>query len=113
MGTSQAVKDFGAMMVEQHTASSDKLKAAVSQVGDSLRVAPTLTSLQQGQIEQLRTAGANFDAMYAQQQVNAHESALELLQTQAQAGTVEPLRTFAAEAATTVEAHLEQARELP
>src|SRR5262245_4832207 len=36
MGTSQAVKDFGAMMVKDHTASSDKLKAAVAAAGSGL-----------------------------------------------------------------------------
>ena len=51
--------------------------------------------------------------MYAQQQVNAHQTALALLQAQAQSGTVAQLRDFAAETATAVEGHLERARELP
>jgi putative membrane protein len=111
LGESEAVKDFGAMMVRDHTASSDKLRAAVADAG--LAVAPELTALQQGRLEQLRGAGENFDAMYAQQQVNAHEAALSLLRTQAESGTLVPLKAFAAEAATAVEGHLARARELP
>src|SRR6188768_1052634 len=82
MGKSQAVKDFGAMMVKDHTTSSDKLKAAVAEAGNGLAVAPALTPVQQGNLDQLRGAGENFDAMYAQQQVDAHETALGVLQAQ-------------------------------
>lgn len=112
MGESQAIKDFGAMMVRDHTASSDKLKAAVAEAGNGLTVNPTMTRVQQGLLEQLRTGGENFDAMYAQQQADAHETALGVLQTQAQSGTVAQLKAFAAETAAVVEGHLEQARAL-
>lgn len=112
MGESQAIKDFGAMMVKDHTASSDKLKAAVAEAGNGLTINPTMTRVQQGLLEQLRTGGENFDAMYAQQQADAHETALGVLQTQAQSGTVARLKAFAAETAAVVEGHLEQARAL-
>ena len=113
MGESDKVKAFAATMIRDHTASSDKLKAAVAEAGNGLAVAPELTPLQQGDLDQLRGAGDNFDAMYAQQQLHAHEAALALLQAQAQSGTVEQLKTFAGEAATVVEGHLDQARQLP
>jgi putative membrane protein len=113
LGQSQSVKDFGAMMVRDHTRSSDKLKAAVAEAGADLSVAPALSALQQSILDQLRGAGENFDAMYALRQANAHETALALLRRQAESGTVEPLKAFAAETAPVVEGHLEQARELP
>lgn len=112
MGQSEAVKDFGAMMVEDHTISSDKLKTAVAAAGNGLAVNPAMTPVQQGLLDQLRTAGENFDAMYVQQQVDAHETALGVLQAQAQSGTVEQLKTFAADTATVVEGHLDHARGL-
>jgi putative membrane protein len=112
MGKSQAVKDFGAMMVKDHTTSSDKLKAAVGEAGNGLAVTPAMTPVQQGLLDQLRGAGENFDAMYAQQQVDAHETALATLQAQAQSGTVEQLRTFAADTAKVVQGHLDHARSL-
>jgi len=63
-------------------------------------------------LDALRNAGDQFDQTYLQQQVTAHEQALTLLQGQAERGTVEPLKAFAAEAAPVVEGHLEQVREL-
>ena len=100
------------MMVKDHTTSSDKLKAAVSEAGNGLAVAPKLTPVQQGNLDQLRGAGENFDAKYAQQQVGAHETALGVLQAQAQSGTVAQLKTFAADTAKVVEGDLDHAREL-
>jgi putative membrane protein len=110
---SDKVKAFAAMMIKDHTASSDKLKAAVAEAGGGLTVAPALPGNLQGQLDQLETAGVNFDAMYAQQQVDAHETALGVLQAQAASGTVAQLKPFAGEVATVVEGHLAEARELP
>lgn len=111
MGTSQEIKDFGAMMVEDHTTSSNNLKAAATEAG-GLTVPTAMLPRHQQQLDALRSAGANFDSLYAQQQVAAHEEALNLLQTQAQSGTAEPLAAFATETAPVVEGHLEHIREL-
>jgi putative membrane protein len=112
-GKSDKVKAFAAMMIKDHTASSDKLKAAVAEAGGGLTVAPALTPVQQGLLDQLKTGGENFDAMYAQQQVDAHETALGVLQAQAASGTVAQLKAFAGEVAPIVETHLGHARDLP
>ena len=112
MGQDQAIKDFGEMMVMDHTSSSEKLKAAVAQGGASLSVPPDMLPKHQQQLDALRNAGDNFDSIYAQQQVAAHQEALNLLQDQASTGTIESLKAFAAETAPVVEGHLEQAREL-
>jgi putative membrane protein len=112
-GKSDKVKSFAAMMIKDHTASSDKLKKAVGEAGNGLAVNPALTPVQQGLLDQLKTAGENFDAMYAQQQVDAHEKALALLQEQAASGTVAQLKAFAGEVAPIVEGHLGHARDLP
>jgi putative membrane protein len=111
-GASDAVKEFGAMMVKDHTASSDKLKAAVSEADDGLTVPTAMQPKHQQQLDALRNAGDQFDALYAQQQQAAHQEALSLLQQQADSGTVAQLKAFAAEAVPVVEAHLEHAREL-
>lgn len=112
MGQSDAVKSFAAMMIEDHTASSDNLRAAAGQA-DGVTIAPGLTPKQESDLEALRGAGENFDTVYAQQQVAAHEAALSLLQGYAQNGTVEPLKAFATQTATVVEGHLGEARDLP
>lgn len=112
MGASDAVKEFGAMMETEHTASSDKLKAAVAEGGAGLAVPPAMLPKHKQQLDALRSAGDQFDALYAQQQVAAHEEALSLLEQQADSGTVASLKAFAGEAVPVVEGHLAQAREL-
>jgi len=111
-GTSQAVKDFGEMMVTEHTDSSAKLKAAAAET-PGVTVNPQLTPQQQSNLDALRNAGDNFDALYAQQQVAAHEMALQLLQNYGTSGDSEPLKAFATSTAPVVEGHLAMARELP
>ena len=112
MGTSAAVKEFGAMMEKDHAASSEKLKAAAADANQGLSVPTAMQPKHQQQLDALRGAGANFDTLYAQQQQAAHQEALNLLNSQAQAGTVASLKAFAAEAQPVVQGHLEHAREL-
>lgn len=112
MGSAQAVKDFGAMMERDHTKSTADLKTAAGQV-DGVTVAPQMTAKQQSDLAALRDAGANFDSVYKQQQVAAHEAALRLMQTQAETGEAAPLKAFASKTAPVIEGHLGMARDLP
>jgi putative membrane protein len=113
MGKSQKVKDFAAMMIKDHTASSEKLKAAAGKTQPPLTVAPALTPDQKAKLDTLRAAGDDFDKLYAEQQVAAHEEALTALKSQADAGSAPALKEFATATATVVGHHLEMARELP
>lgn len=112
-GASQKVKDFGAMMVKDHTESSAKLKAAATKAGLAVTVAPTLSAAQAENLGLLRNAGSDFDQIYAAQQVAAHETALTSLRQQAAEGAAQPLQEFARSTAMIVEHHLETAKELP
>lgn len=112
LGTSQAVKDFGAMMVRDHTKSSADLKSAVATAGNGLALAPEMTPQQRSNLEALRNAGERFDAVYQDQQIAAHEAALAVLRGYATSGTVDPLKTFAGQTASVVEGHLDHARNL-
>jgi putative membrane protein len=112
-GKAEAVKSFGEMMVMDHTNSSAKLKAAVTEAGNGLMVPAEMTAKHQSQLTELQNAGDDFDATYARQQVMAHQEALSLLQNQAQSGTAAPLKAFAAQTAPVVETHLKQAQSLP
>lgn len=111
-GTSEAVTSFAAMMIEDHTASTDNLRDAAAQATD-VTLDPQMTPQQQQDIEALRNAGDDFDDTYAQQQVAAHEAALSLLRDYSASGDVEALRAFARDTAAGVESHLAEARELP
>ena len=111
-GTSDKIKAFAAMMIKDHTASSDKLKQAAATI-DGVTVAPALTTKQQMDLDTLKDAGDQFDALYAQRQVAAHNEALTLLQGYADNGTENALKTFASDAVPVVQHHLDEAKQLP
>jgi putative membrane protein len=112
MAKSQAVKDFGAMMLKDHTKSTADLKAAAAKI-DGIIVSPKLSASQQADLEALKMAGEGFDSAYKAQQVAAHEKALSLLQRFRAGGDAEPLKEFASKTAPVVEGHLAHVRGLP
>lgn len=108
-----AVKEFAAMLVKDHTKSTADLKTAAGQASPAITPAPALNPEQQANLDALRVAsGADFDRLYLQQQVPAHEAALSMLQGYAAAGDVQPLKEFASKTAPVVQQHLEHARSL-
>ncbi|GAB7258335.1 DUF4142 domain-containing protein, partial [Polaribacter sp. OB-PA-B3] len=73
-----------------------------------------MTAEQQAQLAELKAAAPQqMPAIYARQQVAAHEKALAMLQTYAQSGDAKPLMDFAGKTAQVVSHHLEEARRLP
>ena len=103
----QKFKDFGKMMVEHHTASTDKLKAAGAKASPAITPSPALNAEQEANLEALRAADdAAFDALYKTQQVAAHEKALATVKDYAASGDVPELKKFAGEAEKIVQAHL-------
>jgi putative membrane protein len=103
----QGLKDFGKLMVEHHTASTEKLKAAGAKASPAIAPSPALTVEQEANLEALRKAeGAAFDTAYKTQQVAAHEKALTLVKGYAADGDVPELKKFAGEAEKIVQAHL-------
>jgi putative membrane protein len=110
-GQAQAVKDFGAMMVKDHTASSTEMKPLAQAANVTL---PTeMDERRQGMIDNLRAASAaDFDATYIDQQVAAHQEAHNLLSGYAQDGENAELKAFAAKTAPIVQGHLEKARSM-
>ena len=103
----QKFKDFGKLMVEHHTASTDKLKAAGAKASPAITPSPALNTEQEANLEALRQADdAAFDALYKTQQVAAHEKALAAVKDYAASGDVPELKKFAGEAEKVVQAHL-------
>lgn len=110
-GKSKEVKDFGAMMVAEHTKSSTELKAAAKSA-EGVTAPAALDARKQADLDALKSAGDNFDATFKQQQVAAHTATLALLRSYADGGDNEALKAFAAKTAPVVEKHLEAARKL-
>jgi putative membrane protein len=110
-GQSAGVKDFGKMMVTDHTAMSNQMKPLVTAAG---KTAPTgLDERRKGLIDNLNAASpADFDKAYLSQQEAAHSEALTLMQGYADNGDDAGLKGAAAKAVPKVQAHLDKVREL-
>lgn len=110
-----ATRSFAQMMIRDHQKSSDELRKTTSQVDKvTLDETPAMTAEQQAQLAELKAAAPEqMPAIYARQQVAAHEKALAMLQTYAQSGDAKPLMDFAGKTAQVVSHHLEEARRLP
>jgi len=104
-GQSADVKAFGKTMVTDHTALSNAMKSLIIAAGKS---APTgLDERRKGLIDNLNAAApADFDKVYLDQQVAAHNEALTLMQGYADHGDDAGLKAGAAKALPKIQAHL-------
>lgn len=106
-GSTQAVKDFGAMMVKDHSAANDKLKTLASGEGIDL---PTTSSTSQmaskAKLELL--SGDSFDKAYIKNQISAHRQTVSLLKKEASSGQDAKAKAFATEVLPTVTGHLKK-----
>jgi len=110
-GQSADVKAFGKTMVTDHTALSNAMKPLIIAAGKS---APTgLDERRKGLIDNLNAAApADFDKVYLDQQVAAHNEALTLMQGYADRGDDAGLKAGAAKALPKIQAHLDHVQGL-
>jgi len=103
------IKSFASMMIEDHTASTAKIKTAASEANPAITPNPALTDDQNQKLADLQNlSGADFDKEYASQQVDAHQDALSLMTLYADHGDVASLKTAAADIRPKVQAHLDR-----
>ena len=106
------VKKFAADMVAAHTKSTAALKKAIADAGQTTLVVVTVLPADlQAKLDDLKKA-ANFDKAYLENQVDAHQGALNLMQRYAQDGDVPAIKAFAAATAPTVQQHYDHAKTL-
>ncbi|MGA0604797.1 DUF4142 domain-containing protein [Phenylobacterium sp. VNQ135] len=104
---SPMVKQMGAMLVKDHTMTTNKLMDTLTALGRPMNP-PGLDARRRTMIDQLAKAdGAAFDRLFTQQQITAHQEALALHTGYSQNGTVPQLKTVASDAATVVQGHLQ------
>jgi|APAra7269096661_1048516.scaffolds.fasta_scaffold00127_91 putative membrane protein len=107
------VKKFAATMIDAHTGSTAKIKAAATKATPAIKPDPTLTSDQQSKLDDLgKLKGADFDKAYVDGQISAHEDALSLMKSYADKGDTTSLKTAAGEIAPKVQEHLDMAKKL-
>jgi putative membrane protein len=109
--TDPKVKDFGAMMVKDHSAANQKLQALAASKQISLphhgSVAEVATKTK---LEALR--GHTFDKSYIKSQVKAHTETVALLRKEIASGQDADAQAFARSILPTVESHLQAVRTL-
>lgn len=110
-GTAADVKSFAAMMVTDHTAANDKLRAIAEQKKLKVSTDAQLMDKAKTMILDLRTA-KSFDQAYANNQVKAHEATIEIFEDEIKNGDDADLKAFATQTLPTLKAHLEQAKAL-
>jgi putative membrane protein len=105
------VKAFGQMLVTDHTATSNEMKPLAAAAGET---APTeMDERRKGLLDNLRAASAaDFDRVFLDQQVAAHQEAITLHRGYADNGEDAQLKAFAGRTVPKLEQHLERARQL-
>ena len=112
MGQRHDVREFGAMMVRDHTRTTAALKAAIRRSGLPAPPPPVLRPDQQQMLAQLRNAGRGFDLVYVDQQIKAHQAALSVMTAYAAGGGEAAIKAAAADTVPIVRRHLAMAERL-
>jgi putative membrane protein len=106
-------KDFANRMVADHTQSTQTLVTAASQAGLPAAPPPALDSRRQAMLDQLKSAPTpDFDRLYLQQQLMAHDEALRLHENYAKSGDNAALRPVAGQVAGVVRQHIVMLKDL-
>jgi putative membrane protein len=108
-GNSQQVKDFGAMMVKDHSAANEKLQALASSKDITL---PTSASVGQmaskAKLDVL--SGDTFDKSYVKGQIRAHRNTIALFRKEINSGQDADAKAFASATLPTLRAHFKAIR---
>ena len=100
------IRDFGAMMVKDHSAANEQLKALAASKNVTL---PTHVSASQEATKTKLHAltGNAFDKSYVKGQISAHEDTIKLLNKEIASGQDADAKAFAKKVLPTVQEHLQ------
>jgi putative membrane protein len=111
IGTSDAVKQFGRRMVEDHTRVNEELKQLATAKGVTLPTA--LDMKHQQEVSKLaRLKGADFDKAYSKKMLSDHQKDVAAFEKQSTGGSDAEVKAFAAKALPTLQEHLTLAKAL-
>ncbi len=110
-GSSQAVKDFGAMMVKDHTAANNKLMKIAAAKNIELPKGPGMMNKAKEEKADLKS-GDSFDKDYIKGQIKAHEDTVKLLQNEIDSGKDADAQAFAKEVLPKVKTHLDKINQI-
>ncbi|HEY4445873.1 MAG TPA: DUF4142 domain-containing protein [Steroidobacteraceae bacterium] len=107
--SSQRVKDFGAMMVADHTAANDKLKAIAASKNIKLPTSPSVGQMAtKAKLEVL--SGDTFDKSYIKSMIADHEEDIKEFKKESVSGQDADAKAYATATLPTLEAHLKKIR---
>jgi putative membrane protein len=110
-GSSDAVKQFGQRMVEDHTKANRELKEAATQ--EHVTLPTEMDSKDQSTYDALsKLSGAAFDQAYARDMVKDHQQDVTEFSSEAANGQKEAIKNFASQTLPTLKDHLKQAKEM-
>ncbi|MEI9920979.1 MAG: DUF4142 domain-containing protein [Bacteroidota bacterium] len=108
-GVSQQVKDFGKMLVEDHTKANEELKALAQTKNISLPT--TLGEDCQKKYDDIASkSGKDFDQAFTDHMVKDHKKDIDLFKKEADKGDDPDLKSWAAGKVPTLQHHLDMAR---
>jgi putative membrane protein len=111
MGSTQGVKDFGKMLVDDHSAHKDK----VMQLAQSMNVTlPTGTTAAADSELKMATSmsGMGFDKDFVTAMVKDHKAAIDMFQQEADSSDPAPVTDLAKATLPTLKKHLQTAQSL-
>lgn len=107
------VKALAEMIITDHTASSTKLKERAPAEAPNVAIPTALDQRRMGMLDNLRAAtAADFDRVYLDQQIAAHNEALTLHRGFSDHTETPQLAALAREVTPKIEMHLQRAQEL-
>lgn len=111
-GTSEAVKQFGQRMVDDHSKANEELMSLASSKGMTLPTA--LDDKHQKDVAKLSAmSGAEFDRAYAKMMLKDHEKDVKEFERQSTKAGDPELRAFVTKTLPTLQEHLQMVRTLP
>ena len=111
-GMSDAVKQFGQRMVDDHSKANSELMSLASSKGITLPTA--LDEKHQKDVTKLSAmSGAEFDRAYSKMMLSDHNKDVSEFEKQSTKGTDPDLKAFASKTLPTLQEHLQMAKALP
>jgi len=109
--SSDAVKQFGQRMVDDHSKANEQLKQAAAK--SNIEVPASLDSKHQSRIDKLaKLSGPEFDKAYLKDQVKDHENDVDKFKDEAQNGSDPNVKQFAMATLPTLQEHLSAVKDL-
>jgi putative membrane protein len=111
MGSSQAVKDFGKMLVDDHTKANEEAVRLANSMGVVVPAGIKPDDMA-AYNKAAGMSGAAFDEEFAADMVKGHQAAIDKFQQEADSTDPAPLTDFARQTLPTLKKHLETAQSL-